>query len=290
MGVQARLVIYAENSERAGDGAERALELLRELDRCLSHWSEASELSRLVGRAGTGLVPVSPELFEALEQALAWSEVTRGAFDPTLGPLVSLWRESASTGRLPDAAALDRARSLTGRERVRLDASGAVALEPGTRLDLGGIGKGLACDRALDLLARAGLERSLVELGGDLALGAPPPGRAGWIIAAGCSEPRLRLELAHCGVATSGDREQHVVIDGVRYSHVIDPATGLGVTGRTCATVVAPSAAAADALASAACSIDVEALGVRGVRVYGREAGGAGDETRARLALSAPPR
>lgn len=274
MGVQARLVIYAPDSERARAGAERAFQLLHDLDRCLSHWSEESELSLLVARADEGLVGVSPVLFDVVRRALAWSEATGGAFDPTLAPLVALWRESVRTKRLPDEAALERARALTGRGRVRLDAAtGSVGLEPGTRLDLGGIGKGYACDRALARLADAGLSHSLVELGGDLALGAAPPGRAGWLVAAGCAEPRRRLELTHCGVATSGDSVQYVVIDGVRYSHLIDPSTGLGVTGPTCATVVAPDAATADALASAACLIDVEALRVPGVRVHGVEHG-----------------
>jgi thiamine biosynthesis lipoprotein len=124
----------------------------------------------------------------------------------------------------------------------------------GMRLDLGAIGKGFAADEALRALGRAGITHGLVEIGGDLAAGTPPPGSGGWrvaVAAAGVPDAPLLVSIAHAGVATSGDAEQSLEIDNTRYSHVVDPLTGLGLTSGVAVTVVAPDAAAADALASA---------------------------------------
>lgn len=260
MGVEARVVLWAPSEERALLAATAAFGRMRELEGALSDWRDDSELSRLVAQAGGPPVPVGADLFSVLSlaQELAWE--TEGAFDPTVGPLVALWREARAAGRLPDEDALAGARRRTGWERLELDPSARTArLAAGTRLDLGGIGKGFACDRALDTLAEHGVPRALVEIGGDLALGAPPPNRDGWVIAVGCDDGATPLVLAEVGVATSGDSEQFVEVDGVRYSHVLDPRTGRGVTDGGCVTVVASDGATADALASA-----LSVLGARG--------------------------
>jgi thiamine biosynthesis lipoprotein len=122
----------------------------------------------------------------------------------------------------------------------------------GMRLDLGGIGKGFAADRAIDTLRGEGITSCLVDLGGDIALADPPPGRPGWLVKVQHGDgTNLALELANAGVATSGDTVQFVEIDGVRYSHILDPATCVGLTNRTAVTVIAPTGTQADALASA---------------------------------------
>jgi thiamine biosynthesis lipoprotein len=185
---------------------------------------------------------VSDDLRDVLRAAVAVSEASDGAFDVTVGPLVALWRAARATGRLPDAAALEAARAKVGWRKLEVRGN-HVELAPGMRLDLGGIGKGYAADAALATLRARGVERALVDIGGDLALGEGP-----WTVRV-AGEPR---ELERCGVAASGDTERFVEVDGVRYSHLLDPRTGLGLTHGIEVTVIAPTATEADAWASAA--------------------------------------
>src|SRR5690606_33494003 len=173
-----------------------------------------------------------------------------GHFDPTLGPLTRLWRESRRRGRLPDEATLAAARAACGWKHLHV-AEGQVTLErPNMRLDLGGIAKGQAADAMLAAFEKAGLPRTCITAGGDVRAGAPPPQAASWNIG---TESDEIIALTRAAVSTSGDRHQFVEIAGVRYSHIIDPATGLGLTHGTRAQVVAPTATLSDALATACC-------------------------------------
>ncbi len=249
MGVEARILLQAPSIESASAAAEIAFAEIEQLDACFSDWNANSELSRLSDAAGTGPVAVSHDLFDVLQRAREISAATDGALDVTVGPLVVLWREARRTRTLPAAAQIEEARTRVGWQLLELDASrSTVALtRPGMRLDLGGIGKGYACQRALDVLAHTGFERALVQMGGDIVCGAPPMGRDGWTVDV-AGESRV---VHDCAIATSGDTEQHVMIDGVRYSHVVDARTGLGLTTRTVLTVRARDGAYADALATA---------------------------------------
>jgi thiamine biosynthesis lipoprotein len=256
MGVETRIVLFAPDEPRALAAAGAAFDEIARHEQILSDWRADSELSQLSQRAGSGPVPVSPELYDLLAQARRVAAATDGAFDPTVGPLVALWRTSRGTGRLPAPEELARARVLVGWRHLELDESArTVALAiPSMRLDLGGIAKGDACQRALEVLARAGIERTLVQMGGDLACGAPPPGRDGWDI----DVAGQRVLVARTSVATSGDAEQHVVIDGVRYGHVVDPRTGLGATSLRQVTIAAADGAVADALSTAVSLLDAQ--------------------------------
>jgi thiamine biosynthesis lipoprotein len=192
---------------------------------------------------------VSAELFAVLERALEVARMTQGAFDPTVGPYVALWREARRTGRLPSGTALADARRWVGWHRITLDtAARAVQLAiSGMRLDLGGIAKGYILGEALAVLRAHGAPSALIEAGGDIVVGDPPPGRPGWTIALGAAD----TTVASTAVSTSGTGEQFVEIAGVRYAHVVDPHTGLGVTAARTVTVMAADAGVADALATA---------------------------------------
>ncbi len=257
MGTVARITLYAPDTDRAVAAFRAAFDLLDRLDARLSDYRPASELMRLSQRAGEGPVAVSPELFEVLKLAREIAAETGGAFDPTLGPLTRLWRRARREGRLPDRDALERARSFCGWRKLELDpARRTVALAtPGMQLDLGGVAKGYAADKALEALRSMSLSRALVVIGGEMAIGAPPPGRGGWRIAVGPDETAGRgrriLRLSNCGVSTSGDREQHLDLGGKRYSHVLAAPAGDLLADAPTVTVVAPSAALADALATA---------------------------------------
>lgn len=253
MGTRVRIVLYADSAARAGAAATAAFDVMRAVNSRMSDYLPDSELSRLSAAAGQGPKSVSPELFEVLDAAQRTSRASAGAFDVTVGPLVRLWRQSRKARQLPAPEALSAARSLTGHDRVILSKPDSVLLvTPGMQLDLGGIAKGHACDRALAAMAALGVPCALVDTGGGLALGDPPPGQAGWKIGLLGDRTRI-LVLSRCGVATSGDSEQFVEIDGVRYSHILNPATGLGLTRQEMATVVAPDGMTADALATACC-------------------------------------
>ncbi len=232
------------------DAAEAAFARIEALDAALSDWRTDSELAGLCARAGAGPVVVSTDLFAVLARAQEIAEASDGAFDVTIGPLVRLWRRARTSRELPRPEELEAARALTGWRRVRLDSvRGTVDLDrAGMDLDLGAIGKGFTCDRVIDVLRANGIERALVEIGGDIAVSAPPPSRSGWAIVV---DDQQRLMLRDAAIASSGDREQFVEIAGTRYSHVVDQRTGLGLTSRVQATVVAPDGATADALATA---------------------------------------
>lgn len=251
MGTVFRVVVHAPDRARAEAAADAAFAVVARLDSLFSDYRPDSEVARVARTAGEGgAVPASAELLAVLERAATWSARTGGAFDVTAGPLTRLWRWSSRRGELPDPGRLARARAAVGHRHLVVDAAaGTVRLErPGMALDLGGIGKGFAADAALRELARRGLASALVDAGGDVAVGDPPPGRAGWRIAVPGGGA---LVLSGAGVATSGDRHRHIEVDGVRYSHVVDPRTGLGVPDAPTVTVVAPDATTADVLASA---------------------------------------
>lgn len=258
MGVQTRVVLYAEDEPAARSAAQAAFARIAELDAALSDYRQDSELNRLCAGPAGRWTQVSDDLFRALSKARELAEATEGAFDCTIGPLTRLWREARARGTLPDPGAIAAARARVGWRLVELDGSArSVRLAAdGMRLDMGGIGKGLAAQAAVDSLRAHGVERCLVALAGDVAAAAPPPDERGWRVAieAGPSDTASRtLVLENGAVSTSGDAEQYVEIDGVRFSHILDPRTGLGLTTRTAATVVARDGATADALASAFC-------------------------------------
>lgn len=252
MGTPCRVAFYARDAEEAERARRAAFAELAGVDERMSDYREESEVSLLSRRSGGGPIPVSEPLFQVLSAAQRFSQLSGGAFDVTVGPVVHLWRKARREARLPDPRELREALERTGWRKLVLDPAARTArLErPGMLLDLGGIAKGHACDRALEALARLGIRRAMVDTGGGMAIGDPPPGRAGWRIQVADRSEKV-LVLARCGVATSGDWERYVEIDGVRYSHIVDPSTGLGLTNRILVTVVAPDGMSADALSTA---------------------------------------
>lgn len=250
MGVQARLVLFARDSSTAERGARSAFDRIAELDAVMSDYRLDSELMHLVNRSGEGPVPVSGDLFHVLQVSHRLARESGGAFDITVGPMVDLWREARRSGRHPSDDALMEARSRSGYNHLELNPEDTTAVlrVDGMRLDLGGVAKGYAADEALRVLRDYGLSRAMIEFGGDLAAGDPPPGESAWYVTAALAD--RRISLANSAVSTSGDTQQFVEIDGVRYSHVVDPRTGLGLTDRIAVTVIAPTCILSDGLST----------------------------------------
>jgi thiamine biosynthesis lipoprotein len=253
MGTLFQIIVYAPDDETAQKAATDAFARIASLNAIMSDYDNTSELMRLCAQAGGPPVPVSAELFFVLSKAQEVSRQSDGAFDVTVGPVVKLWRTARKQRKLPDAKKLAEARALVGWRNIRLDKDKRTVqlLKPGMKLDLGGIAKGYAADEALAVLKKHGIERALVAAGGDIAVSGPPPGAHGWKVAIlplrGEKDPG-RLILHHAAVSTSGDAEQYVEIDGKRYSHIVDPRTGIGLLGRMGATVVARRGIDADSL------------------------------------------
>lgn len=258
MGTLMQITLFAEDEENAAAAAEAAFQRIEELNSILSDYDSESELMRLARHPAGTAVEVSDDLFEVLFRAQEVAVATEGVFDVTSGPLVRLWREARRQEALPDKAAIREAKAVVCHRNVRLDAAGKTVtlLAPGMQIDLGGIAKGYAADEALKVLRDRGVSRALVAAAGDIAAGDPPPASDGWRIGiasldTGEAGARRTILLQNRAVSTSGDTEQFVEIDGVRYSHIVNPGTGVGLTTRIGVTVVAADATAADSLSTA---------------------------------------
>lgn len=251
LGMEVRLVLHAATPAIADSAARLAYARIAELEDVFSDWRPASEVRRLAEQPARW-VPVSPELFDVLATALEISRLSGGAFDPTLGPVTLLWRRARETGVLPDSLALRDAMARTGWRHVTLDSSTCAARldVAGMRIDLGGIAKGYILEAASRILTAHGVASHLIEAGGDLRVGSAPRGAAGWRVAVRSRARDTTITVANAAVATSGSTSQFVVIDGRRYSHLIDARTGIGLSHLRQVTVVAGDGALADAIAT----------------------------------------
>jgi thiamine biosynthesis lipoprotein len=260
MGVPVRILVYARDRELANAAVHAAFDRIRQLNLIFSDYDEDSEISRLTRQsAPREPIPVSADLATVFAASLEVSRRSEGAFDVTIGPLVGLWRTSRRSKRLPTTDELAAAKKRVGYESVHLDAKRrTVRLDkPGMRLDFGGIVKGYAADEARAVLRSHGFKQTLVALSGDISAGDPPPGEPGWKIGvagleAPGEEPKDFIWLKNRAVSTAGDAFQFVEIGGKRYSHLVDPQTGLGIQRRVSVTVIAPTGLLSDGLDSAA--------------------------------------
>jgi FAD:protein FMN transferase len=281
MGTLFRIVLYAPDQATADRASSAAFKRIADLDHIMSDYDPSSELMQLSSRAGGPPVHLSNDLFRVMTaaQKLAWR--SDGAFDVTVGPVVRLWRRARRRHELPDPERLDQARSLVGYRLVQLNTGAHTArlLKPGMLLDLGGIAKGDAADQALIVLRHQGIESALVAAAGDIANGAAPPRAigdpvdsrreaSGWKIALAPLEAQRKapgeanaaklqshsrsIYLHDCAISTSGDSAQHLDLGEVRYSHIVNPKTGMALTGYRSVTVIAPRGIDADSLATAA--------------------------------------
>ncbi|UUO04497.1 FAD:protein FMN transferase [Blastopirellula sp. J2-11] len=255
MGTVAKVIVYADSPTAAHQAIDASFAEMNRQIAILSDYESTSEVSRL-GQISPGKTDIGPELWDVLSYSEKISQATCGAFDVTIGPLTKAWRRMRRRRQIDPQEIADHLPAV-GYAKLKLDPASHTAelTTANMRLDLGGVAKGYIIDAGLKTLRDHGLKHALVDAGGDMALGAAPPQSAGWKISVAQSKQPgaevMIVELANCGVATSGDAYQFVEINGARYSHILNPHTGYGVTTSRTVTVFAPTAMQADAWASA---------------------------------------
>ncbi len=264
MGTFARVVVIARSERAAQRCIDAAFDVQNRIESLMSDYRDDSELSKVNRLAAQEPVAVNEMMFEVLQQSVHFSELSEGAFDVTVGPLVDLWHKAGETDVPPTEEALAEARHKVGYDKLILDEKNrtvrfAVA---GMRVDLGGIGKGYAADKAVEAMKECGALGGMVAIAGDIrCFGRPPRGQEYWRIGVqdpnvarddlGPSTPLLILALTREGVSTSGDYRRFVRVQGQKQSHIMDPGTGKGANKLVSDTIIAPDATTSDALSTA---------------------------------------
>jgi len=248
MGTTVEISIYPPDEK----ALEEAFNEIKKVDTLMSIYKEDSEISSLNRQ---GEMEVSLETLEVIKKALEVSGITRGAFDITCKPLINLWKKAKKEMKVPGEEEINKALSLVGYEKIILKGNLVSFKEKGMQIDLGGIAKGYAVDKAIEVLKKKGIKRALVNAGGDLYALGESPERGKWQI--GIQDPRDQdkifsvIKLKDKGVATSGDYRRYFTIEGKRYSHIVNPKTGQTVKDVPMSvTIIAPEATTADALAT----------------------------------------
>jgi thiamine biosynthesis lipoprotein len=262
MGSPFIVTICTEDSAKAAIVADSVFKLVDSLNNILSDYIDNSEINRLSASSGKGIyLPVSKPLFDIILQAQAASHLSNGAYDITIGPVVKLWRNARKIKEFPNKDSLKAALEKSGFRYVHADTlHQTVYLEKsGMQLDVGGLGKGFVAQAALDLIRQHGFNCAMVNAGGKIVTADAPAGSKGWLI--GINQPGEKenilpamLALKNMAVATSGDIYQFVELNGEKYSHIVDPATGIGLTHQRNVTAIAEDGTTADWL-STACSV-----------------------------------
>ncbi|WP_128548559.1 FAD:protein FMN transferase [Larkinella soli] len=255
-GTEFRLILYAPDDSLA-QRVRRAVDArMDSLNVVMSDYLDGSEINRLSASAGSGeWMRVSPDLFDVLKRSVAIARASGGLFDPTVGPLSQLWRRAVRRKVFPSRSELRKAHRLVDYRLIEFRKTGEADTglyirlkKPGMRLDVGGIGQGYAVDEGMKVVQKMGIRASLLDIGGDILVSGPPPGEPGWRILAGAGSDTLTLSLHHAGITTSGATHRFLEHDGRRYSHLLDPRTGLGLLHHARTTVLAPDGTQADAL------------------------------------------
>lgn len=272
MGTFTRIVVVAPSRSIGMRAIEAAFEDQQRIEQLMSFHRSDSELARINAEAYGRTVGVSDPMWTVLQKALEVSRLSDGAFDVTVGPLMDLWKAAGQAGVPPSDAELARVRALVGWDKVVLDPNQETVrfAVDGVKIDLGGIAKGYAVDRSVEVLRRHGALGGMVDLGGNVrCFGRPAPGRDCWRI--GIQDPcqaqdldpsdegvALVLRLTDQAVATSGHYRRFALVGGHKVSHILDPKAGTSREDLSSDTILAPDAVTADALSTAVSVLGVE--------------------------------
>lgn len=261
MGSPFNIVMVCDDSAKAASLAKKSFERVDSLNHIFSDYDSSSELSHLNAGAGKGPQQISSTLWKIMIESENAFETSGGAFDITVGPLSRIWRKARKEKSFPEKEQIELGLQKTGFQNIKMDSlRQTIALQKtGMLLDLGGIAKGFAAQEVVDFLSKNGISQSLADAGGDMSMSNAPPETKGWTVGVNIPEaaedllPR-RLLLQNMAVATSGDAFQYTEHNGKKYSHIIDPRTGYGISSQRNVTIIAKNGTIADWLATA-CSI-----------------------------------
>ena len=251
MGTRVSLELWHEDAAQAGRCGEQAFAEISRIESVMSTYRDDSELTRINNNAAIADVEISGEVAQIIEKSLYFSEISGGAFDITYASIGYAYDYRAR--RQPDPDTIASALPAIDYRHIELDGNRIRFRHGGVRIDLGGIAKGYAVDRAADILSRCGVEQAMISAGGDSRILGDRRGRP-WIL--GIQHPRdddaiaLRLPLTDSALSTSGDYERYFVDNGERIHHIINPSTGRSAAGSWSATVTGPDAMTTDALST----------------------------------------
>jgi thiamine biosynthesis lipoprotein len=261
MGSAFNLIIVSADSNKANHLAQKSYELVDSLNHIFSNYDSSSELSKI--NASAGLLPykMSRAMLDLVQKSQYAYIQSKGAYDISIGPLSSLWRNARKAKLFPEASTVIATKKLVGFAQVKINKRLGTIFLPNAnmQLDFGGIAKGYIAQWVINFLKANGIQQALVDAGGDIVMSGAPLNQQGWLIGVNLPETtdqllNKKLQLSNCSVATSGDVYQFIEYKGVKYSHIINPLTGYGVTNLRNVTIVAKTGATADWLATA-CSI-----------------------------------
>lgn len=267
MGTQIKIVLFAADESQAAFAINAVLEDLEEQSRPINNYKSDSEVSNLANLKPGSQRLLSSELGDLLLQSKRWHDLSLGAFDVTAGATLELWSNARKQKKRPTDQEIAVTKEHSGWKHIHLSKEGdsphAISVDsPGIRINVSGIATGYLIDHAMDVMRHHGITSALIDIGGDVIVSDSPPGSDGWKISvAGLSESEKivnTLNVRNCAVTTSGDLNQFTEIDGVRYSHLIDPATHCPIPRRVSATVVAKRAIDADAGATAVAVLGID--------------------------------
>jgi FAD:protein FMN transferase len=252
------IAAYGADRARLAEAADAAFEEIERLDRQMSNYSETSELTYINRNAARTDVVVDKELFDLLKLSVEYSRATGGAFDITVGPLMKAWGFFNGQGRVPGSDELASVMARVGSKHVRLNSqTRAIRFDnEGVELDLGGIAKGYAVDKAAQILRESGVTSALITSGSSsiCAIGSPP-NQTAWRVEVSDpldrSRPLTRIELKDQSISTSGCHERSFTLGGKTYCHIMDPRTGHPIEGLLSATIITPRGVEAEALSKA---------------------------------------
>ena len=255
MGTKVEIIVQGRDRKQLEQAVEKGFKEIKRLEQKLSRFQQDSLISRINAQAGKSPVPVDREVFFLLKTAKEICQESQRAFDPTILPVLELWRFGEENPQPPFEPEIKKRLKLVNCERLILDSDKNTAYlsKPGMAIDLGGIAKGYACDRVVEILKKSGVKTGIVNIGGDLRVfGAPDKG-----FAIGIQDPQkknqiiAKIYLKNSAVATSGDYERYFIFQGRRYSHILDPRTGFPARGERSVSVLADKGIMADAWATA---------------------------------------
>jgi FAD:protein FMN transferase len=257
MGNIFNITVVAVDEKTANTHIESAIAEIRRIEKLLTTYSDDSQTNLINANAGIKPVKVDEEVFNLIERSIGISKITQGAFDISYGSIdKSLWNFDKSMTKLPDSKTALKMVHLIDFRNIILDKENTTVFlkEKGMRIGFGGIGKGYAAEMAKQILVKQNVKSGIINASGDLCVWGQQPDNKKWTIGVADpvspNKPFSYMEISNSAVATSGNYEKFVTINGKKYSHTIDPKTGLPISGIKSVTIIAPNAEFADAMAT----------------------------------------